>query len=350
MKQFIVLCVLSVLTVNCFAQTRPFVGAYYFDGWATSGYNSHLTKKLVNNFNNRKPVWGWATSNQSVINAQIDAAADAGLSFFSFCWYYNAHKNIDSTNRALMFYNCSPLKSRLKFCLLVANHMPYEIGPAEWPAVTNEWLKQFKAGNYVVVDGKPLLIFFSVQSLIKKFGSEANVKAVFDAFKQQAKHAGITGITIAACLGAGRTEVSAAANCGFDVLTGYNYSPVGFIKNQTSIPIDNLQKGEINAWNQFPKVTNLPCIPLVTLNWDPRPWAEGNNYYTTTPYYTGYSKQSVYTSVSNAIAWSRSHQADVTRENIIILYAWNEYGEGAWLTPGANGHTELLDGLKSALK
>jgi hypothetical protein len=38
----------------------------------------------------------------------------------------------------------------------------------------------------------------------------------------------------------------------------------------------------------------------------------------------------------------------VTKEPILLIYAWNEYGEGAYLTPTKDG-TSYLKGLKKAI-
>src|SRR3954469_22288370 len=62
------------------------IGAYYFDGW--TGKTFHVSPKLRDSFPERKPVWGWVTSTPEVVHEQINLAADAGLSFFNFCWYY----------------------------------------------------------------------------------------------------------------------------------------------------------------------------------------------------------------------------------------------------------------------
>ncbi|SEJ16228.1 hypothetical protein SAMN05216327_106412 [Dyadobacter sp. SG02] len=38
----------------------------------------------------------------------------------------------------------------------------------------------------------------------------------------------------------------------------------------------------------------------------------------------------------------------MTTERLALIYAWNENGEGAWLTPGKSGLNPLT-GLKAAL-
>ena len=63
------------------------LGAYYFDGW-TGQTPMHTPRALIDSFPKREPVWAWLTSSLKVIHDQINAAANAGLAFFSFCWYY----------------------------------------------------------------------------------------------------------------------------------------------------------------------------------------------------------------------------------------------------------------------
>jgi len=351
MKKSIIFNLLLLSLLRAVAQPADVkLGAYYFDGWSTMADKMHLTKSLVDSFPMRKPVWGWVTTTPAIMDAQINTAADAGLSFFSFCWFYSARPGTDSLNKAMRLFNGSPYKNRMKYCLLVANHTGFSIGPDEWPIVTNKWVNLFKTGSYLTVNGKPLIIFLSVKSLLDQFGSAEKVRQAFNILRQKANENGLSGVSIAACLGPGKNETSVAEECGFDVLTGYNYSPIGFVQGQKQIPIENLQKPEVKIWDKFHTVSNLPCIPLVTLNWDPRPWSKGSKYYAEAPSYTGYSAESVYNSVKHVVNWVNNHPQYVTREKLAILYAWNEYGEGAWLTPSANDRLKLLSGVTRALR
>ena len=76
------------------------VGAYYFDGWAgrsplandpkepwarTAPYT--LTRRMIEEFPEREPIWGWRDDSPDIMKRQIDLAADHGLAFFAFCWY-----------------------------------------------------------------------------------------------------------------------------------------------------------------------------------------------------------------------------------------------------------------------
>lgn len=332
------------------AQVKTKLGAYYFDGW-TGTYSYHVTPELVKSFPERESKWGWLTSSQDIMNEQIQLAANSGLSFFSFCWYYNgANKYIDEPlNRSLGFYQNSPYNNKLQYNLLVANHAGFLIGPNDWDIVCKEWIKQFKSKSYLKVDNKPLITFFSLNTLIDQFKSAEKVKDALNTLRAKAIKSGLKGVSIAIALSPDMGNVRLAEACGFDILTGYNYHNAGFMANKTVTPIGNMQKGEITLWDKFVQMTKLPYIPVTTLNWDPRPWANSNNKYDKAPYFIGFSDESVYNSVQACKNWILNNSANTVKERIGIIYAWNEYGEGAYLTPAKNGFNPLV-GLGKALK
>ncbi len=326
------------------------LGAYYFDGWSglTQG---HITQKLVDSFPEREPVWGWLTSQQPVVNAQIDAAADAGLHFFSFCWYYPQYYPYtqEHLNRALYFYQQAPNRQRLQFNILVVNHKGFIIGPKEWNTVSRYWLDLLKSPGYLQVNKKPLLSFFSAATLVEQFGSAEAVLQALDSLKQAARREGLPGISLAACVNPDPASIALAKQCGFDILTGYNYHAAGYQDNRMEVPIDSLITGSYRAWNRFAEA-GLPYIPVATLNWDPRPWAAPHNQLGASPRYMGFSAESVYYTVKSVQHWLNTHTAAATPERVAVLYAWNEYGEGAWLTPSKQSETPLLNGLKRAVQ
>jgi len=323
------------------------VGAYYFDGW--SGTTFHITDDLKTNYTNREPVWGWVTSEQKIVDEQITMAADAGLSFFSFCWYHRNGKTPEELpeNRAISFYKASKNVKKLEYCLLVANHGGFDVGPENWDKLTKIWLEEFKNPQYLLVDKKPLLIFFEFTSLIKNFGSPEAVSEAFARLRKSASDAGLSGASIAICAGS-PDGVAKAEACGADVVTGYNYHSAGFKGKELAIPIDTLQTAEQSLWGKLAQPANKPYIPVSTIGWDPRPWSNDKNKYNERPYFTGFSAQSVEQSVKGLLNWMNANVSSMTTERIGLLYAWNENGEGAWLTPGKSGLNPLT-GLKTAL-
>ncbi len=283
------------------------------------------------------------------MDAQINEAANAGLTFFSFCWYYNKRKPLEESNPIIKVYLNSPNRERLKYCLMVANHPHNEIGPNDWNKVTTEWIKLFKGDSYMTVDGKPLLIFFEVSSLIERFNSAEHVKEAFDLLRKKAQKEGLKGVVIAVCASPSTKGIAKAEACGFDIITAYNYPSVGFNEGESrQTPIDSLIVSEKRIWDRVAQLSKLPYVPASTLNWDARPWADSAEYHTKR-YYTGFSSNSVYKSTKSLTAWIKENKEQTTKDPIGLLYAWNEYGEGAWLTPSKNSEDNLLDGVKKAL-
>lgn len=323
------------------------VGAYYFDGW-TGKTENHITKQLVDSFPDRKPIWGWITSTPKTMQAQIDYASSAGLSFFSFCWFYGP-KGTSPLNQALNLYLKSPNKSKLKFCLMVANHEGFLIDSTSWQTASDRWMGLIKEPTYLQTNGKPLIIFFSLNTLIKGLGSKQAVKLALDQFRLRAQKQGLKGVSFAVCSNGDKSEISDAELCGIDILTGYNYHTAGFRSLAKVVDIDSLGRGSEQVWNKFNK-SSIPYMPVVTVNWDPRPWATGNSFYSKSSIYKGYSKNSVYSSFIKAKSWVNKHPGQCTPEKLVIAYAWNEYGEGAWLTPSRKYGNTLLESLKKAIK
>ena len=158
MLKLIVVCSLLATTVasatgeDIFAAAKPAkgivkpratVGAYYFDGWAGNSDRwlddpawtklhppTHLTKRMIEEFADREPIWGWRDDKLEIMERQIDLAADNGIAFFAFCWYWNndAKKLAeDPKHVGLNLFLKARNNHRLKFCLLVANHQGYLI-------------------------------------------------------------------------------------------------------------------------------------------------------------------------------------------------------------------------------
>nr|WP_288812023.1 glycoside hydrolase family 99-like domain-containing protein [uncultured Sphingobacterium sp.] len=341
------ICELGFIRTQIGGDEKVLLGAYYFDGWTLN--SSHITPALKKSFNLREPKWGWVTSSQSIIDKQILEASNAGLAFFSFCWYPNEENKKNALNNALGLFHQSKYKNRLKFCLLIANHEGSYITPENWDKSTDQWIKEFSSDQYLSVEQKPLIIFFSIENLITKFGSPAAVKVAFNSFRLKATNSGLDGLSIAGCVGTSGTTLGLSQQCGFDLVTGYNYHGYAFKGEKQQIPIDSMQKTEYKIWNFVSHWSKLPYIPVSTLNWDPRPWSNKRNGYNDAHYYVGYSQQSVYKSVSQLVNWIKGNPENITREKIGLLYAWNENGEGAYLTPSKNGDN-MLEGVKRALQ
>lgn len=311
-------------------------GAYYFDGW--TGQSTHLTPRLRDEFCDREPLWGWRDDSLPVVEQQIDCAADHSLAFFAFDWYWPEGANKHTPlNTGLELYLQARNKQRLQFCLMVANHAGFRLGPADWETVTDTWVRLFRQPTHLKVGGKPLLIFFSAGELRHAFGDSAAVKRAFDKLDAKARAAGMAGVCVAACATPGPTNnwdnLADLQAEGYSCLTGYNYHGYPRKGPDRIQPFSRMVEGHQDLWDRFAANSPLPYMPVVTTGWDKRPWEEAAKPATHDVYYPDRTPVQVAGFVSQAIQWMDAHPDKTTRERILLLYAWNENGEGGYLTP-----------------
>jgi len=337
----------GLITVSACAQQaehpRMKIGAYYFAGWAgkckyddgkpenawAKGMPTHFTKKLATEYAGRTPVWGWRDDTTELMERQIDLAADNGVAYFSFCWYWHDNKkpiNIpaiedDPKHQPMRLFMQAKNNCRMEFSLLVANHGGFEIvGLDAWKQAADYWITLFKHPRYLRLEGKPVLVIFSPG------GSD---KAGLAYLQEAAKKAGFPGVAVTGC-GSGKVED------GFSVRTHYNVTPQGtWGGGYQRHSYQELEDSIVRSWKG---VSGQPFIPVVTQGWDRRPWEAkngeglGDGEFVSWFFDKGTPEQ--FGNLLERLAvWMDANPAAVTKDRLAIIYAWNEIGEGGWLVP-----------------
>lgn len=329
------------------------VGAYYFDGWAGRNQlaedpkepwarNSpmQLTRRMIEEFPQREPVWGWRDDSLAIMERQIDLAADHGLAFFAFCWYWHDNGRAineqaveeDPLNTGLELFLKARNNHRLKFCLLVANHQGFEIkGTEQWKQAADFWMRYLKHPQYVTVGGKPLVIIFN---------PGGGDKGGFAYLQEAAQKAGLPGVATAGC-GTGALEMGYTHRAHYNVISGYT-------GGSEQHKYTELVAANRAAWGGS---REQPYMPVVTAGWDKRPWEgptglkqEAGWYYPdrTPEQFAGFLR--------DAMAWMDKHPEQTTAERIVLVYAWNEFGEGGYIAPTkGDPDGEYLKALRSVV-
>ncbi|WP_080905082.1 glycoside hydrolase family 99-like domain-containing protein [Parabacteroides sp. Marseille-P3160] len=315
------------------------VGTYYFDGWSGTNRHAgnpdalwaknaptHLSEKLATDYSSREPIWGWRNDSIEIMERQIDLAAENGIDFFLFCWYWAPDKApldlkrilSDPKHTSLALYLQAKNKNRVKFALLIANHQGHEItGEENWQEAVSHWMPYFKDDQYLKVSGKPLLVLFNPQGITDQGLADINRIAITN---------NLQGLSIAGC---GDHTIGRS---GFDIQTYYNIVP-GYSANSEPHDYEELVAAGMKKWNG---TKEQPCIPTVTVGWDKRPWegSEGGLYNTPEGwYYTNQTPDKLKDYIRSGIKWINDNPEKATQEKIIFLYAWNELGEGGYLVP-----------------
>lgn len=313
----------------CSQEKRLKLGAYYFAGWAgknarddgtpenawAKGMPGNATKMLVTDYTGRMPPWGWRDDAPGVMEQQIDMAADHGISFFSFCWYWFDNKGPINKEEiqnsrlhlAMQRFMRAANNHRMEFSILVANHGGFEIiGTQAWKDAADCWIELFKHPCYLKIDGKPLVTIFSPGTV-----DAEGVKYLQEA----ARKAGFPGVDLACC-GTGDPKI-------FAFRTRYNVIP-GYGKPDEEHPYSELVLAHAKEWFGTPE---QPCIPEATVSWDAR--ARGTKSW----YYTGSTPEAFDIFLTWMVQWMDSHPEQVNKDRVATICAWNELDEGSILVP-----------------
>jgi hypothetical protein len=342
-------------------QMKPCIklGAYYFGGWSgrsryddgtpehawAKGMPTHISKKLTTQFAGRTPIWGWRDDAPGVMEQQIDLAADNGISFFAFDWYWHDNKgpiNIQAIQRdpkhhAMYQFMKAKDNNKMEFCLLVANHTGSEIiGEDAWRQAADYWITLFKHPRYLRVDGRPLIIIFSP--------GEGNV-AGLDYLQKAAREAGFPGVAVAGCGDAGKPEY------GYDLKTDYGIHG-GYGRPSEKHDFHEIIDECLKRWNESGS-QEQPYIPLLTVGWDRRPWEAPDGLgkgAVSSWYFTGRSPKLLGSFMEKLVQWMDGHPKQITKDRLALLCAWNEMGEGSWLVPCKDDpHGAYLKAIKQVV-
>jgi len=208
-----------------------------------------------------------------------------------------------------------PGSRNLKFCLLVANHQGFEIKGAEnWKQAVAFWMPYLKHPQHVTVGGKPLVIVFN---------ANGGDREGFAAMQESARKAGLPGLAIAGCGGA-------AAETGYTHRTNYVVVP-GYAAGSEEHKYAELAAANRSAWSGS---RDQPYMPIVTAGWDKRPWEDPTGLNQRPGYYyPDRTPEQFADLLRDATAWMEKHPEQTTAERIVLIYAWNEFGEGGYIAP-----------------
>lgn len=317
----------------------------------------------------RIPLWGYQMDDDpEAFEKKIDAATDHGIGLFVFDWYwYDGRPFLESAlnNGFLKAGN----NHRMKFYIMWANHdVPgtmwnryrYQSDTVLWTGevtwddyrvMVDRIIRQyFNRPNYFRIDGRPVFSIFSFRDLFNSFEDLQGTKQALDYFRQEVKKAGLPGLHIQLVTMGVRGEAGIIEDrfaegkdlneiveyLGISSMTTYNWRMAG-------IDEDYIRWGEmgVDQRDLWDSLLNIPYFPVVSIGWD------------NTPRYADLGKESVVhirntpESFSAYLLEARAYlEKHPDQPRIMLINAWNEWVEGAYLEPDMRWGYGYLEAVK----
>ena len=162
----------------------------------------------------RKPLWGYVNeANPDVMRMQIDCAYEHGVNVFIYDWYwYDDRPFLENC------LNDGYLKAKnndlVRFYIMWANHDASHmwdvrtadtVGPEvlwhgdvsfdSFKTIVHRWIdKYFSHPSYYTIDGKPVLMIYSITNLLKSFGGTEGTQRAIQYFRDEVVKAGFPGL------------------------------------------------------------------------------------------------------------------------------------------------------------
>lgn len=306
------------------------VGVYYFPGWGRPG-----SWVPIDGFPERRPVLGYYREGlPEIADWHIKWAVEHGITFFCYDWYWTQGKRMLEHALHDGFFNAR-YRHLMKFCLLWANHF----GPGEHSAEDNErvcrfWIENyFRRPEYFKVEGRPLVVIFSVHSMQRDLGIEGTRQAI-ELWHKMTEEAGVGKILVAGC--GLPSQLKKMKEMGFDAVSGYNWPSCG-IGDRNWVPFAEVAANYDRLWwRPLAEANLMPVITPISAGWDSRPW-HGD-------------KALVITDCTPQAFEEHLHQArrfveETHQPKVVLIEAWNEFGEGSYCEPHKQygfGHLEAV--------
>ena len=321
----------------------PPLGAIRFDAWydpantvdqqcsavlSPAAYNSRLPSNAVV----AGGVASWPLATQAVMDFEISAAVQAGLSF----WAFDSYQPDNTLSMALSLYLSSSIRSSLRFCMLgqVSN---WGKDGEDQPSLLRDIAMMTQPDYMTVLDSRPLYLVLDASAAQEDGLPAGGVAAAISLVRARVLAAGGNNpyvIWLSGAALADYSNIQAARAVGADAAGSYATPRL----NGNVQPFSLLAEAARQDWSARISA-GFAMVPTAMTGWDQRPLiADPQPFY---PLAGDLSMQNYYETPSNEAVGS--HIVDLINAvnsnpsacpaQIGLIYAWNELAEGGWLMP-----------------
>jgi hypothetical protein len=324
------------------AHSEYLVGIYYFAGWWEKAPNKWTTAghDWRPAFPGRIPTLG-EYNDQETMDREIAAASSHGVDFFQILWYPNG----GPLNEGLRTFLASSNAARMKFTIEFVNHPPFDLRKdAEWESACKEWCTAMRHPSYLRIDGRPVFKIHGLDYFYQQnSNASARVKARLDSLRQCANESGLANPLISGGVMPGGVPPPERV-APFDFLTTYMDIP-DLPKKSELYPYELLIRHAQDGWVRYAEQCSQPYVPYVPSGWDPRPWRDhrASFAFPTRAEWTG-ALRSVKAALDKYP--NLGIPAKDGRKKMLLIYAWNEFGEGGIVAPTEGGKEMKLEAIR----
>ncbi|MGE5892591.1 MAG: glycoside hydrolase family 99-like domain-containing protein, partial [bacterium] len=262
-----------------------------------------------------------------------------GIDFFAYDWYWDGGQSL--LEHALKAHLTAKNKDKLKFCLLWANHSAIPRNLKEFDDMISYWTDNyFNKSIFYTIDGKPVIVVFSHDQLdqnAKSFGESA--KSLLERAQAKAREKGYKGIFFVAAANARPSSglETGLRDEGYSAYSGWNY--VASKDSSKVADYNSMVNTYLDFFDAASKTTrSLPYIVPASPGWDSRPWHGKDATVRENPSPEKFEKM--------LIGAKKLLDSQNTSPKILMIEAWNEFGEGAYIEPTKKWGMRYLETIR----
>ena len=350
-----VLFALAAFAARAGAEAKPeyLVGVYYFSGWWRETPNKYMVagRDWRTNYPERVALLG-QYNEQETMDREIAAAAAHGISFFQILWYPQPNATgrptpSEKLNEGLRLFMASTNNSRMKFTLEFVNHPPFGLETdAPWETACRQWCQAMQHSSYLRLEGRPVFKIHSADFFSRQNGHDpARVVGRLATLRRLARAAGLADPLICGGVAAGWVASGPVA-APYDFLATYMEMPT-LPRREKPYPYQDLLQYAQNGWKRYAQSSRKMYAPFLPAGWDPRPWNDSRPSF-------AFPTREQWTTALRTLKTALDDSSNLgvplgngRRQKMLLIYAWNEFGEGGIVAPTKGEAAMKLQAIKA---